>query len=207
MVGIFGGTFDPIHYGHLHIARAVAAQCALRAVRFIPAAMPPHRPPPYATPQQRLAMVRLATADEANFVVDERELQRGYPSYSIDTVQSLQADYPHQRFCFIVGLDALLRLPDWYAWRKLLACIHFIAHARPGWEVPRVRPAWWQAADSLADLAGSAGGKIFTIAGPTHPRSATAIRARIARGEAITEWVPAAVARYIDTHQLYTMMP
>jgi nicotinate-nucleotide adenylyltransferase len=135
-VGVFGGTFDPIHYGHLRTAFEILRALRLQHVRLIPAGDPPHRATPRVDAVQRLELVRAAAADEAGFVVDEREVRRGGPSYTVMTLQELRAERPDTPLCLIVGMDAFLGLPTWHRWTELLDLAHIVVAPRPGWIAP-----------------------------------------------------------------------
>ena len=203
--GIFGGTFDPLHNGHLATATAVFAQCALERVCFIPAAVPPHRDQPDASAQQRLEMVSLAIANYPRFDVDDRELKRATPSYTYDTVKSLQAQDSARRYCLILGVDALSGLDRWHRWRELLDSIHFIVVRRPGWEIPEPLPAWWRQgrAEFIADLNRFECGKICLVEVEPNPASATEIRYGIAQGVDVSTMLPHSVWDYICANKLY----
>ena len=135
-IGIFGGTFDPIHYGHLRTAFELLQALHLEEVRFVPCGDPPHRGLTFAPAALRLDMVRLATRDEPGFVVDDRELHREGLSYSIDTLASLRAEFPRHSLCLITGMDAFLGLPTWHRWEEILDFAHIVVAHRPGWRVP-----------------------------------------------------------------------
>jgi nicotinate-nucleotide adenylyltransferase len=135
-IGMFGGTFDPVHYGHLRTALELQVMLGLEEIRFVPCADPPHRGAPIATADARVRMLEAAIAGQSGFVVDTRELGRSGPSYSIDTLESLRKDFPDASLCMIVGMDAFLGLPTWHAWRRLLDLAHIVAAHRPGWNVP-----------------------------------------------------------------------
>jgi nicotinate-nucleotide adenylyltransferase len=135
-IGIFGGTFDPIHYGHLRTAFELLQTLRFDEVRFIPCGDPPHRGVTVAPATLRLDMVRLATRNEQNFVVDDRELRRDGPSYSVDTLESLREEFPDRSLCLITGMDAFLGLPTWHRWDEILDFAHIIVAHRPGWQVP-----------------------------------------------------------------------
>jgi len=136
LIGILGGTFDPIHYGHLRPALDIMQQVGLQQVRFIPNRIPPHRDVPVLTDQQRAKLVQLAIKETAGFVLDERELQRGGPSYMVDTLQSLQVDFPDDTLCLIMGMDAFSGLPQWHRWQSILELCHIIVSTRPGSKLP-----------------------------------------------------------------------
>ena len=146
-IGIFGGTFDPIHYGHLRTAFELLQALRFDEVRFMPCGNPPHRGEPVAGANLRLEMVRVATDAQAGFVVDDRELRRDGPSYSVDTLAALREEYPKQSLALIIGMDAFLGLPKWHHWRKILQLAHIVVAHRPGWRAPDIGPL----GDLLAD--------------------------------------------------------
>ncbi len=131
LIGIFGGTFDPIHYGHLRPALDVMQQVGLQQVRFIPNRLPPHREKPVLSDQQRVELVALAIADTPGFVLDDRELRRDGPSFMVDTLLSLQGDFSGSTLCLIMGMDAFNELPQWHRWQTILDLCHIIVTTRP----------------------------------------------------------------------------
>ena len=135
-IGIFGGTFDPIHYGHLRTAFELLQTLDFEEVRFIPCGDPPHRGVTFAPAALRLDMVQLATRNEPGFVVDDRELRREGPSYSVDTLASLRKEFPGRSLCLITGMDAFLGLPTWHRWDEILDFAHMVVAHRPGWRAP-----------------------------------------------------------------------
>jgi nicotinate-nucleotide adenylyltransferase len=196
MTGLLGGTFDPVHLGHLDVARAALQALSLERVVFIPAHIPPHRPQPHASAADRLAMVKLAIADEPKFEVSTIELDAAGPSYTAITIDKFTASgYAKDDLCFIAGADAFLGVPKWYGFPELLDKCRFAVVSRPGFpasDIPKQIPA-------LAErLAG-----IFLIDAPTAPVSSTSVRASIDRGAPLAGQVPDAVAGYIDALGLY----
>ena len=139
-IGVFGGTFDPVHYGHLRTAYEMLQALRLREVRFLPAGDPPHREPPRVAAQRRLELVQAAVADQPGFVVDDRELRRSGPSYTVLTLRELRAELPQTPLCLIVGMDAFRGLHTWYRWQDLLDLAHVVAAPRPGWVAPSDGP-------------------------------------------------------------------
>ena len=135
LIGIFGGTFDPIHYGHLRPALDVLQGACLNEIRFIPNRLPPHRNAPALNDQQRAELVDLAIAEMPNFILDDRELRRQGPSYMVDTLCSLKADFPDDTLCLIMGMDAFNGLPQWHEWRKIFTMCHIIVTSRPNFEL------------------------------------------------------------------------
>ncbi len=205
LYGIFGGTFDPIHNGHLKTIAAVSQQCQLERVHFIPSASPPHRNQPHASARQRLEMVALAIAGFSGYELDDRELKRDSPSYTYDTVRSLQSDFPNRKYCFIAGVDALLGLANWHLGDDLIDRIHFVVMQRPGWYSPEPLPDWWQARRTtrLDDLKENRAGKFYEVEIEPVAVSATEIRSAISRGIDVSNMLPPAVWDYICTHDLY----
>jgi len=205
LVGVFGGTFDPIHQGHLDTVSSVCEICGMGRVLFVPAATPPHRDLPGATAQQRLEMVALAIADYPNFVLDDREFRRTSPSYTHDTLQDLVESLPNSIFCFILGVDVFLEFESWYRWEEVLEMANFIVMERPGWQPPKSRPQWWLQAriDSAVELREKRGGQVLELTVEPRAVSATEIRYGVANGTDVSAMLPTAVWQYIREHQLY----
>ncbi len=130
MIGILGGTFDPIHFGHLRTALDVQQCLSLDEVRFIPCGEPAHRSKPIAEPLQRLAMVRAAIAGQEKFTVDDREIRRDGPSYMVDTLTSLKQDFKDQSLCLILGTDAFNGLAQWYQWESIFELANIVVMRR-----------------------------------------------------------------------------
>ena len=147
-MGIFGGTFDPIHYGHLRTAFELLQALRFEEVRFIPCGDPPHRGATFAAAVQRLRMAELAVAGQDGFTVDDRELRRKGPSYTIDTLLTLREEFSDRSLCLIVGMDAFLGLQEWHRWGEILDVAHIIVAHRPGWRAPDIGPL----GDLIAEL-------------------------------------------------------
>ncbi len=208
MIGLFGGTFDPIHFGHLRPALDVYQALGLRELRFIPAALPPHRARPGLSARRRAEMVRLAIARQPGFVLDTCELERAGPSYTVDTLTALRARYgPDRPLVLLVGSDAFAQLPTWHRWRELLALAHVAVMARPGAPLDeRAFPAGYVAArrvDSATPLQRTPAGHITVVPVTQFDLSATRIRRLLAAGASIRYLTPEAVVAYIDRHRLY----
>ncbi|MBT5862370.1 MAG: nicotinate-nucleotide adenylyltransferase [Gammaproteobacteria bacterium] len=137
-MGIFGGTFDPIHYGHLRTAFEMLQALRFEEVRFIPCGDPPHRGITYADAELRYRMVDAAIKGQEGFLSDDRELRREGPSYSIDTLTDLREEFPERSLGLIVGMDAFLELPKWHRWDEILNFAHIVVAHRPGWRAPDI---------------------------------------------------------------------
>ncbi|MFC3129292.1 nicotinate-nucleotide adenylyltransferase [Coralloluteibacterium stylophorae] len=209
-VVLYGGTFDPVHNGHLAVARA--ARDALAAeVRLLPAADPPHRPPPGADAGQREAMLRTAVEGETGLRVDTTELVRGGRSYTADTLEAVRAGLaPATPLVWLLGADAFRGLPQWHRWPALLDAAHWLVALRPGHALDALPPPlaaeWARRHGPLTALAAAPAGRMATLVLPLRHESATAVRGGIGGARAHDAWeadVPAAVARYIRAHRLY----
>lgn len=209
LCGIFGGTFDPIHFGHLIPIQTATRAAGLGRVIYIPAGTPLHRPPPTASAADRLAMVNLAlsraSTDDVELTVDDIECKRRGPSYTIDTVQELQRREPRTNYVLLLGLDALLNFESWHRWEELQRGIHIIGIARPGWRAPESPPDWWRRAqvESTDALRDATAGTIRVVETATVNISATEVRDKIRAGRDIADCVPPAVRDYIRRHNLY----
>jgi nicotinate-nucleotide adenylyltransferase len=207
-VGLLGGTFDPIHNGHVAAARAAHRELALDSVRFIPAARPPHRPDsPHASEYHRVEMVRRAIAATAGWEVSDLELRRHGPSYTFDTLTALHVEglTPLQVF-FITGTDAFAEIATWHRYHEVLDAAHFVVVTRPGVSLDALRlrlPSLEHRVSTPSAVADSATTRIIFMEADTPDVSSTEIRRRAARGETLDGLVPPAVAAYISHHQLY----
>jgi len=206
-IGILGGSFDPVHNGHLHLARTLRQRADLAEVRFIPSYQPPHREPPLATPSQRLEMLELALRGEPGLIVDQRELRRNGISYTVETLESLRAELHDQPLCLILGMDAFRGLPQWHEWRRIPELAHLLVAHRPGAsrqlpdELAELMRAH-QAADP-ALLARSPKGGIYLCDIEALDISSSLIRHRARAGESLDALLPTTVAEYIHHHRLY----
>jgi nicotinate-nucleotide adenylyltransferase len=195
-LGLLGGTFDPIHVGHLLIAEVARHALALDRVVFIPAGDPPHKGEAVTDAEHRYSMALLATGDNQAFLVSRRELAREGPSYSLTTIGEYREEVgPEGEVFFIAGLDTLVEIQTWYQWEEVLQSCQFIALARPG-----------------SDFGGLAGAvpdryreRIHPVTGPGLAISSTDVRDRVRRREPIRYLVPPAVEVYIRKYELYSL--
>lgn len=207
-MGILGGTFDPIHYGHLRPAQEVLHALNLAEIRFVPAANPPHRQPPIASAAQRLQMVQLAVAGIPGFNADDRELTRGGISYTVLTLQSLRQEFAHRPLCLLMGLDAFEKIETWHQWQTLFELAHVVVMTRPGWDVPGKNslPAWalGRIVNHASQLKQREAGHIYFQTVRPQDISASSVRGAIAKGDSVTDMLPPAVHEYIHTNRIYS---
>lgn len=209
--GIIGGTFDPIHLGHLRIGEELLARCQLDRVIFIPAAIPPHKidPQPLCF-EQRLAMVQRAISSYPAFECSAIEAQRPGKSYSVDTLQVLHRHYPNDQFYFLIGMDSLHSLHTWYNYRQLFELCHLVVARRPGAESATANTVLPVAIRQqfcydfqLKTFIHSSGHQLIFLDETFLDISSTRIRQRIANHQPVAHLLPAAVCEYIHAHHLY----
>lgn len=210
MIGILGGTFDPIHFGHLRPALELYETLGLAEMRFVPNGRPPHREDAAATAEQRLQMVERAVAGQPGFVVDDREVRRAGPSYTVDTLAELRRELDGVPLCLCLGMDAFLGLHTWHEWARIPTLAHLVVSHRPGWSLqPTGLPDALRAlvadglVDSAAELEEAAAGRILLQAVTQLDISATAIRARVREGHSARYLLPDSVVGYILEQDIY----
>jgi nicotinate-nucleotide adenylyltransferase len=211
MIGVLGGTFDPIHFGHLRTALDVTETLDLQQLRFIPCGEPPHRQPPVASAAQRLAMVQAAIAGEARFVADDREIRRGGPSYMVETLGSLRDELgAQQALALIVGLDAFAALHDWHRWQELIGLAHLIVMTRPGWSMEDISNPDLQAlvsehrTDDHASCHNQVAGCVIFCPVTELAISSTRIRQQLQIGKNVRFLLPEAVQELIQQQHIYS---
>lgn len=212
-IALLGGTFDPVHYGHLRFADDVRRALGLSEVRLVPAADPPHRAGPSASAADRQAMLRLGAAEFPGLVVDDRELRRGGKSYTVLTLSELRNEFPDTPLLLLLGADAFRGLPGWHRWRELFDLAHIVVVERPGVNLEAVLPAPlvepWR--DRLVTdpgvLLARPAGSIFVQPIAPQAISATTIRDMLAKRSVsagkLHGLLPPAVLAYIELHHLY----
>ena len=209
-IGLFGGTFDPIHYGHLRTAFELWQSLRLAQVRFLPTGNPPHREPSLASPELRLQMVGAAIAGQSAFVVDDREMRRSGVSYSVDTLLDLRAEYPDRSLCLMLGMDAFLGMPNWHRWQDIFALAHVVVAHRPGWKAPITGPLGEVMVDrgtgSSRDLHQAKAGRIYVHAVTQLEISSTDLRQLIYANRDLRYLVPDAVRELIESTGCYAQI-
>jgi nicotinate-nucleotide adenylyltransferase len=208
-LGLLGGTFDPVHFGHLDAARAAHVALRLDEVQLVPAHDPPHRQQdPYSSAFHRFALIALAIRDFPWMRVSDRELHRTGPSYTIDTLRAMHVEgWQAAQLFFILGTDAFAEIATWRSYPGVLDAANFVVIARPGTtthaaftRVPDITARMAAAADNIPVAGGT---RVFAIEANTRDVSSTLIRARLSAGNRIDDLVPAGVARHILAHHLY----
>lgn len=206
-IGLLGGTFDPIHNGHLRLAIELYERLNLAEIHLIPAAQPPLRELPTASAELRLQMVQAAISGVTGLKVDDRELHRSGPSYMVDTLKSFRVDYPKRSLCLILGMDTFMGLPQWYQWEQLIELAHLLVVRRPGTLLPMVHRMRdfliAHQTTQLEDLIQHTQGFIWIEEIPALTISATQIRALLAAHRNPRYLLPKTVLDLIEIHQLY----
>lgn len=207
-IGILGGTFDPVHNGHLQLAIMVLEKLKLAEVQFTPLNIPAHRPPPVATAEQRLKMLNIATADHMQLKVNDCEIRRGGVSYTIDTLRLLREQYSGSALCMIIGADSFRTLKQWHQWQYFLDYVHIVMTNRPGDNGVLNDEAMKDfisryIIDSTEQLHQQRAGRIMKLGIPVLDISSTQIRTTLRRNKKMESLLSAEVLTFIQTHKLY----
>ncbi len=212
-LGVMGGMFDPVHRGHLVVARAAVSALSLDRLHLVPCATPNHREGAAASGEQRMAMLELAAASEPDLVVDDRELRRTGVSYSVDTLRDFHQQFADAALVFVLGWDSFLSLPRWHRWQELFSYAHLCAVSRPGvaWPPPMddadgraLRKLLTQRSvpDAQALFERTAG-SVLVVENIEQDISSTKVRRALREGQSTGEWIDPAVTEYIARHGLY----
>ncbi len=199
-IGLLGGTFDPVHFGHLRPALEINESLGLSELRLVPCHVSPHRGQPLATPQQRLQMLTLATQQSRALSVDDRELNRPPPSYTVDTLEALKAEQPDTGLVFVMGHDAFAGFKRWHRWERILELAHLVVTTRPGY---RLQSHEFEVTQDHATLHRRCAGAVVHCEVTALDISASAIRSLVQTGRDIAYLTPHAVHRYITVQRLY----
>ncbi len=206
---ILGGTFDPIHFGHLRMAQEMLNHFSNATIALMPAAYPPHRAEPAASPEQRITMLELALNSTPQLLVDTRELRREEPSYSVVTLKDIREEAQDSCLIFLLGTDAFAKLDQWYHWEQLLTLTNVLVIKRPGSGLPRKGPVSelfkQHKVNDIADLADYSHGKIGYFQMPLLDISSTYIRDQIKCGKSPRFLLPNVILDYINQNHLYQL--
>ena len=216
-IGIFGGTFDPIHIGHITPIQTAAKLLNLTTINIIPANIPPHKSQPYSTSEHRAAMVKLVCEQVTLFHFDDRELKREKPSFTLDTLKEIHAETNNtenqSRLFFFIGMDSLINFTRWHCWQDILTLCHLVVLPRPGYQINSV-PEELQTRlqvfekNTISQLnitlkSSSTSGLIYLMPDKLENISSTEIRQHIAQNKCVQQWLLPNVYQYIKKHQLY----
>jgi nicotinate-nucleotide adenylyltransferase len=207
-IGVFGGTFDPVHRGHIHASRKIVAELELEQLNLVPAYQPVHRDSPAASSAQRLEMLNLAIQNEAGLAVDAREINREGPSYSLLTLLEYRELYPDACLYFILGSDAVSQFDSWYRWQEFLDVVNLVILPRPGFElvlpgmVEKIFRSKWQ--EDITQFKHSQAGQVYLSKEAMLTQSATDIRKILANTRSAHEMLSKSVHEYILEHKLYS---
>ena len=202
LIALFGGTFDPVHNGHLIVARSVAEQCGVERITLVPTARPPHKDTTHASAEHRLAMLRLAIEGEEVFEISEIELARDGPSYTLETLSELHRVYgADTELAWVIGADMLEDLGQWYGADELLRTARIIVAARPPWN--RRMPQVFERLRGRFSAAAVGRLERAVVETPLMDISSTIIRERVSSGLSIRFLTPESVCKYIEKHGLY----
>ena len=208
LIGLLGGTFDPIHNGHLHLVKAAAKRIGFDQLRIIPCRQPPHRDAPIASASQRLEMLQLAITETPEFVVEICELESDEPSYAFETLSILRGKNAQARFCWIMGLDAFQNFTQWFRWRQILELTHLLIVQRPGYQVEQNQDSQellerYQITD-IEVLRQTPAGGILVLELDALDVSATYIRQRLRAGKNVAGLMPQTVIDWLEQNPIYS---
>jgi len=203
MIGIFGGTFNPIHYGHLRPALEVLQAHPLEQIRFIPLNIAVHRQQPKIDIKYRLEMLEAAVINQASFIIDKRELMINKPSYTIDTLKNLHQEFSNQSFCLIIGMDSFLSFAQWQAPEKILKLAHLMVMSRPDYLLTKKNPYFKRITKNKKNLETQPAGKIFIQPVTPLAISSSQIRQLIQNNQSLDYLLPPRCIEIIKANQLY----
>ncbi|MAD02132.1 nicotinate-nucleotide adenylyltransferase [Pseudoalteromonas shioyasakiensis] len=207
MIAIFGGTFDPIHLGHINMAQQCVQQCQLDTLYFMPCAIPAHKAKPGISDEHRINMLKLAIENNPHFAIDYRELNREGASYSLLSLKELRAENPSSPIMFLIGMDSFNSLDKWFKWQEIVELCHIVVYQRPGQhcQVSGELAVYKENAftEQLSQLQQTHAGKLFFLDGLQVNAASSEIRKKLHLNDNIAELLPTTVSQYIAQHHLY----
>ena len=207
MIAIFGGTFDPIHLGHINMAQQCVQQCKLDTLYFMPCAIPAHKAKPGISDEHRINMLKLAIENNPHFAIDYRELNREGASYSLLSLKELRAENPSSPIMFLIGMDSFNSLDKWFKWQEIVELCHIVVYQRPGQhcQVSGELAVYKENAftEQLSQLQQTHAGKLFFLDGLQVNAASSEIRKKLHLNDNIAELLPTTVSQYIAQHHLY----
>ncbi len=203
-IGLFGGSFDPVHRGHLLAAQSVQQQLSLDSLVWLPAAQSPFKAAPASPDRHRIAMLRLAIEAYPQFKLDTRELLRSGPSYSIDTLSEIVAEQPQNHYYLLMGVDAWVGFEQWYRWQSIVDLCNLVVVTRPAYERPLLSSGWQKKCISrVEDIRSRKTGGVIFLSVPESPAASSDIRQRLQHGKPVDGLLSPQVQSYIAEHGLY----
>ncbi|KZN59958.1 nicotinate-nucleotide adenylyltransferase [Pseudoalteromonas luteoviolacea] len=207
MIAIFGGTFDPVHQGHLNMANRCVEELSLDTLRFLPNATPVHKQGPNISTAHRLEMLRIAIECHPKFALDDREIRRTEPSYSVLTLQELREEFPSQPIVFLMGMDSFNSLDKWYKWQEITQLCHIVVYRRPG-DAYKATPALatflkGAKVHCSSELKAHMYGKCYFLKGEPFSAASSEIRQAVKAGQNVEPWLNTSVLNYINKNKLY----
>ncbi len=199
MIGIFGGSFDPVHYGHLKSAEALKKELQLEKLFLMPCANPVHKKGLFFSANQRIKMLDLALLEYPELSIDLREVERGGSSYSIDSVKAIKQEYPKTPVCWVIGMDSFLHFNTWKDWQNFKNYAHLIVLSRPGYSKTQ-QSFGFQKTDNLEYLSGQHSGCVYFAKTPLMDLSSSEIRSKIQSQQDLGDWVPKPVIHQIQKY-------
>lgn len=207
MIAIFGGTFDPIHLGHINMAQQCVQQCQLDTLYFMPCAIPAHKAKPGISDEHRINMLKLAIENNPHFAIDYRELNREGASYSLLSLKELRAENPSSPIMFLIGMDSFNSLDKWFKWQEIVELCHIVVYQRPGQhcQVSGELAVYKENAftEQLSQLQQTHAGKLFFLNGLQVNAASSEIRKKLHLNDNIAKLLPTTVSQYIAQHHLY----
>jgi len=209
LIGIFGGSFDPVHLGHINAVNELNNKFGFERIHWVLSARPPHKESPGASIEQRFDMLQGALLSYPNYIADDCEITRKEKSYTLYTVLHFIQLYPDHALCLIIGMDSLSKFPSWHRYTEILEQVHIVAMTRPGYDIKVPRTLKSRVVASMSEIEAESNKGVFIFEQPDYSVSSTHIRARLAdkntpvASSELRKWLPQSVIDYVRTQQVY----